>query len=284
VSDAWFAQLPLNLIRDPVYRSVSGRARLLLLTMLAERPDWVAVLALRSGAFAGGVGCSRSEVEDDLRALESAGLVVVDWEQEFVLLVPLLVARAANYTGADRVRLAMQRLADQMVGPLADAVALLLSAQVEGLSMPIGRASGGHAESPSKSQSQSLVPVSTELNNNGTSRARANPAGFEEFWAVYPRKVGKPKAQDAWRRAVARASSAAVLAGAVAYRDDPNREAGFTAHPTTWLNRDGWADAPLPTRERARSPTTTERMQAALAAGDRLSPPRQALGGPDGTS
>ena len=92
VSDAWFAQLPLNLIRDPVYRSVSGRARLLLLTMLAERPDWVAVLALRSGAFAGGVGCSRSEVEDDLRALESAGLVVVDWEQEFVLLVPLLVA------------------------------------------------------------------------------------------------------------------------------------------------------------------------------------------------
>jgi hypothetical protein len=38
------------------------------------------------------------------------------------------------------------------------------------------------------------------------------------------------------------------MAGAERYRDDPNRTDEFTAHPTTWLNRDGWNDAPLPSR------------------------------------
>lgn len=71
---------------------------------------------------------------------------------------------------------------------------------------------------------------------------------FERFWRLYPRKVGKRKAQEAFGRAVARGGSTQVLAGARRYADDPNRIAEFTAHPTTWLNRDGWLDEPLPAR------------------------------------
>lgn len=38
------------------------------------------------------------------------------------------------------------------------------------------------------------------------------------------------------------------------YRDDPNRDDGYTAHPTTWLNRDGWDDDPLPARTNGKRP------------------------------
>lgn len=71
---------------------------------------------------------------------------------------------------------------------------------------------------------------------------------FEDFWATYPRKVGKRKAFGAFKQALRRADAATITAGAERYRDDPNRELAYTAHPTTWLNRDGWSDDPLPAR------------------------------------
>lgn len=75
------------------------------------------------------------------------------------------------------------------------------------------------------------------------------PSDFETFWDSYPRKVGKRKAQQAFKAALTRASAYLIIGGALQYRDDPNREAAYTAHPTTWLNRDGWNDDPLPPRE-----------------------------------
>jgi hypothetical protein len=71
---------------------------------------------------------------------------------------------------------------------------------------------------------------------------------FDTFWTIYPRKVGKRKAESAFRQALRRASVTTIIAGAERYRDDPNRSDEFTAHPTTWLNRDGWEDADLPAR------------------------------------
>jgi hypothetical protein len=64
---------------------------------------------------------------------------------------------------------------------------------------------------------------------------------FEDFWGVYPRKVGKGAARKAYRHALTRASHAEILAGAKRYaasKPDPE----FTKHPTTWLNADCWLD------------------------------------------
>lgn len=77
---------------------------------------------------------------------------------------------------------------------------------------------------------------------------RSNPDGFDRFWDAYPRKVGKPKAKDAFARAVKSTDPELIIRGAEEYRDDPNRQQEFTAHPTTWLNREGWNDDPLPSR------------------------------------
>ena len=61
-----------------------------------------------------------------------------------------------------------------------------------------------------------------------------------------------------WRNAVARAGAidganatlamAQIIAGAIRYRDDPNRLPEFTKYAEGWLNGDGWEDEPLPVR------------------------------------
>jgi len=91
--------------------------------------------------------------------------------------------------------------------------------------------------------------------------AREGPSSFEDFWEIYPRKVGKRAASAAWVRACRRSLPPTIIAGARRYRDDPNRQPTFTAHPTTWLNQDRWADDPLPARpppHRSRQQETDE--------------------------
>lgn len=87
--------------------------------------------------------------------------------------------------------------------------------------------------------------------SNGSAVGPAhNPTAelFADFWAVYPRKEGKRKAESAYAAALRRATPEQIRNGAIRYREDPNREPSFTAHASTWLARDGWDDAPLPSR------------------------------------
>lgn len=68
---------------------------------------------------------------------------------------------------------------------------------------------------------------------------------FALFWAAYPKKVGKPQAAVAFGRAMKRTNIRAVLAGlerAKASRAWVKDAGQYIPHPTTWLNRDGWAD------------------------------------------
>ena len=80
----------------------------------------------------------------------------------------------------------------------------------------------------------------TELNTSSNK--------FDDFWSVYPRKVGKRDAERAYARALKVATSEEILEGAKRYAKDPNRVGEFTAHPATWLNRGSWGDEPLPPR------------------------------------
>jgi hypothetical protein len=66
---------------------------------------------------------------------------------------------------------------------------------------------------------------------------------FEEFWKVYPRKVGKRNAFTAYTHAIKRGGSGdEIIQGALKYRDSPDRDSAYTAHPATWLNGDRWLD------------------------------------------
>ena len=93
-------------------------------------------------------------------------------------------------------------------------------------------ATGGRAEVPDE------LP-------EGSTRYIAD--SFDGFYSVYPLKVEPKKARKAWDK-IDPVEFPAVLAGATRYRDDPNRDPGFTKHPATWLNAGCWEDDPLPSR------------------------------------
>jgi hypothetical protein len=65
---------------------------------------------------------------------------------------------------------------------------------------------------------------------------------FNQFWEVYPRKRDKGHAMKALEKALEKAPIEVIVAGALAYRNDPNREDDFTAYPSTWLNGERWED------------------------------------------
>lgn len=69
---------------------------------------------------------------------------------------------------------------------------------------------------------------------------------WDEFWKIYPLKVGKGAALKAFDKAIRRATPQEIIDGAKRYADDPNRNPGYTAHAATWLNADRWADPLLP--------------------------------------
>lgn len=85
---------------------------------------------------------------------------------------------------------------------------------------------------------------------------------FECFWNIYPRKVGKDAARKAFRKAATGTDWKIIIDGARRYAADPNREAEFTAHPTTWINAGRWSDEPLPARGN-KQPAYTTYAQAA---------------------
>lgn len=110
---------------------------------------------------------------------------------------------------------------------------------------PDGRESGGSLED------HSLEDHSLEDHGRTIVRKPVmNPEdpAFDAFWNIYPRKEGKAKARLAWMKAIRQAEIDTIMAGAQRYRDDPNRDPAFTAHPATWLNGDRWEDEPLPSR------------------------------------
>ena len=68
---------------------------------------------------------------------------------------------------------------------------------------------------------------------------------FDQFWAVYPRKVDKQDARKAWNK-VKSSEFAEVMNGLRAWARYWNirREDEFIPYPSTWLNKRRWESAP----------------------------------------
>jgi len=71
---------------------------------------------------------------------------------------------------------------------------------------------------------------------------------FNLFWGVYPRHEGRAPAMKSFEKALRKTDIKTIVDGALRYRDDPNREKGWTLHASTWLNQERWDDDPLPVR------------------------------------
>ena len=86
---------------------------------------------------------------------------------------------------------------------------------------------------------------------SGTAEAvdhSTTPGSFEEFWGVYPKKVGKGAARKAWEKLRPDQDLVRKIMSAVKrYQrtDQWQRDGGqYIPNPATWLNQERWEDEP----------------------------------------
>ena len=69
--------------------------------------------------------------------------------------------------------------------------------------------------------------------------------GFDRFWALVPRKVGKKSANAAYRAALKTVDAEVLIAGMDRYAKkmrNERTETRYICHPTTWLQQGRWDD------------------------------------------
>ena len=66
---------------------------------------------------------------------------------------------------------------------------------------------------------------------------------FEEFWSVYPRKVGKHQARLAFRGALRKATKDELVSAVTKYAEQVRgKDIAYIAHASTWLHGERWLD------------------------------------------
>ena len=87
------------------------------------------------------------------------------------------------------------------------------------------------------------------IENTKRTRTYEQPQAFLDFWAAYPRKIGKQAAMRAFIRASERIDAETLVTAAQRMSTDPNLPPKqFIPHPATWLNEGRWDDEPYPER------------------------------------
>ena len=73
-----------------------------------------------------------------------------------------------------------------------------------------------------------------------------SPQGFDEFWAVYPKKVGKQAALKTWSKLDPDAELTKTIVAAVEYQRSTaqwqSENGRYIPNPATWLNQGRWED------------------------------------------
>ncbi|MGO7044366.1 YdaU family protein [Rhizobium johnstonii] len=86
------------------------------------------------------------------------------------------------------------------------------------------------------------VPPLTDNHSSSLRSEDARAPDFDQFWEVYPNKVGEPAARKAFSKAIARASVAEIIRGASEYAAKADDRQW--CNPAKWLSEDRWKDQP----------------------------------------
>jgi hypothetical protein len=91
-------------------------------------------------------------------------------------------------------------------------------------------------------------------------QAQISPIGFDEFWRVYPKKVGRGETIRAFSRAIENAPFEDIILGAMRYATErTGQDSRFTKHRVTWLSKACWTDPTHPQRKLLLEPRQTSR-------------------------
>jgi predicted transcriptional regulator len=100
------------------------------------------------------------------------------------------------------------------------------------------------------------LTITTELDPlNDINSDSDLPQYFNDFWEIYPRKMGKGEAKAAFVKQVKRFGHEVILEGVRKLASDPNLPAPqFVPRAATWLNQERWDDEPYPVPDVASIP------------------------------
>jgi len=96
-----------------------------------------------------------------------------------------------------------------------------------------------------------IAPTSTSTSTSTvivTTKDNIPPDGFDEFWKVYPKRMGKGAARKSYAAAVKKADPERIISAAKAFASLPETKKEnykFCPYPATWLNQERWADEPV---------------------------------------
>jgi hypothetical protein len=114
------------------------------------------------------------------------------------------------------------------------------------------------------------LTITTELEPKELEPVNDISTKFDQFWEIYPRKVGKGKARQAFEKALEKTDIDTILAGVEAYvYHEGYNDMEFIAHPTSWLNGERWDDEyETPLRKETPGPGKREWVKAFHDDGD----------------
>jgi hypothetical protein len=125
-------------------------------------------------------------------------------------------------------------------------------------------------DNPCSENEHALVRKSnTNLGTNNLGNEQvSNIDHFSDFWAAYPRKIGKGNARKAFEKAMKSATIDEISSGLNSQLDIlKSKEQKFIPHAATWLNGERWNDEPDHNKENnSRSHATLDAIAIAARA------------------
>ena len=145
--------------------------------------------------------------------------------------------RDRDYTSAERSRRYRERVASRRVATPShrDITQAEAEAEAEEKKIP---------PTPKRAQSTAQPATQTE------SAPSALDVAFQEFWKVYPKKIGKGAALKAWKKLKPSRELQTRMSSAIADQRQSDQwrkgDGQFIPNPSTWLNQGRWDDEPTP--------------------------------------
>ncbi|MBY5750788.1 YdaU family protein [Rhizobium leguminosarum] len=96
------------------------------------------------------------------------------------------------------------------------------------------------------------VPPFTDNHSSSLRSEDARAPDFDQFWEVYPNKVGEPAARKAFSKAIARATVDEIIVGAREYAAKTDDRQW--CNPAKWLSEDRWKDQPAKPPDKTPAP------------------------------
>ncbi len=108
---------------------------------------------------------------------------------------------------------------------------------------------------PTRPDIHTSVDSGDDLASKRAAKKAADAAEFDEWYAIYPKKVARGAAVRAYASARKKADQPVLVAAARSFailREGQDHK--FTPNPSTWLNQERWNDVPPPPKRAAYSP------------------------------